>query len=125
MFDSIGETIKTMAVIICIIGIIAAVICGISMFSVSVWLGIGIIVGGSFGTVVCGCCLEGFGQLIEDVHRNLIVNESLLSALSRNAPATASQTTANLNGDAWRCKMCNSINHKTQKSCGNCGESRS
>ncbi len=66
MFNNIGDKIKTVAVIISILGIIFSVILGLVFLTTSTLIGILIILLGSLLSWVSTFLLFGFGQLIEN-----------------------------------------------------------
>lgn len=67
MFDNICGKIKTMAQVICVLGIIGSVIGGIVLISVDmVIVGIIVLIGGSLLSWLGSFGLYGFGQLIEN-----------------------------------------------------------
>ena len=83
MFDNIGSKIKTVAQVVCWIGIICSVISGIVMMATDedlAFLGFMIIVIGSLISWVSSFTLYGFGQLIENsdkmVQSKSIINDN-------------------------------------------------
>ena len=69
MFDNIGGKIKTLAQVVCWLGIIISGIYGIGMMAVDVHLvlaGIIVIVTGSLMSWLSSFALYGFGELIEN-----------------------------------------------------------
>lgn len=89
MYSNIGGKIKTVAVLGCIIGIIASLIVGILMISQSSYYnptvvsGVIVIIAGSLVSWIGSFCLFGFGELIEKTDEN---NE-ILSKIERNLVA--------------------------------------
>ena len=74
MFDNICGKIKTMAQVICVLGIIGSAISGIGLFiNKFVINGIAVIVGGALLSWIGSLCLYGFGQLIENT--DLLVSQ--------------------------------------------------
>ena len=76
MFDNIGRKIKTLAQVVCWIGIIGSVISGIVMMANDedlAFLGFMIMVIGSLVSWVSSFTLYGFGQLIENTDQ-LVLN---------------------------------------------------
>ncbi len=75
MFGNIGGEIKTLAVIVCVVGIIISVLCGIYVIGnrhyfhmssdTAIATGIGIILAGSLLSWVGALFAYGFGELIE------------------------------------------------------------
>ncbi len=146
MFDNIGGKIKTLASVICVVGIIASVILAIALwtqndrYNPTVALGFGVLIGGGVASWVGSFFMYGFGELIEETTRNRVISEQLLKALrgqneekagsrSESASRAASVGSYTIPGtrsvsssETWRCKMCNSINHRTEQYCANCGE---
>ena len=65
MFDDIGGKIKTVAKVVCWVGIIMSVITGIVLISTANTVGILTIIVGSLGSWIGSFTLYGFGELIE------------------------------------------------------------
>ena len=139
MFDNIGEKIKGLAVVLCILGMIASVILGLTILSASFWLALLTIAAGCVGSWIGSFCLYGFGELIEETSANRQINAEILKCLKgegdaetskiadafKRASSVGSYTIPGAkaaSADSWRCKKCNSINHRTQQYCANCGE---
>ena len=66
MFSNIGGKIKTLAVVVCVLGSIASFVSGVIMLTVGAVNGLLIILVGVLGSWIGTLCLYGFGQLIED-----------------------------------------------------------
>lgn len=72
MFDNIGGKIKTLAVVVCVVGMIASLIFAIVLWSMdsyrtpTIALGFGVLIGGCVASWVGSFFMYGFGQLIED-----------------------------------------------------------
>ena len=69
MFEDIGNKIKTLAAVICALGVIASVIIGVSLSKGSVAIGFFIIL---FGIIISWCgtfLLYGFGELIDQTRQ--------------------------------------------------------
>jgi len=143
MFDNIGDKIKTSAMVLCFIGIGAAVVLGIIMFGESFWLGIGTILIGAVASWVGATCLYGFGELIEETTRNRMLNEAILKYLApkeehvgkqaviRDVPVAFSNgsvgrasTVKPLNQvtGGWICKACGTRNASGDAMCKDCGK---
>ena len=143
MFDNIGDKIKTIAMIFCLVGIGAAVVLGISLFSESFGLGIGTILIGAVASWLGATCLYGFGELIEETTRNRMLNEAILKCLApkaedaRNQPVIRDVPVAFSNSSAgrvstvkplnqvtggWVCKACGSRNASGDAMCKDCGK---
>ena len=100
MFDNIGSKIKGLAKVLCWVGIIASIICGIMMFvaaaeaswqyeSTYITLGIVIIIVGSLGSWVGSFVLYGFGELINhanSIDHKLAAQNALLNRLQFSSP---------------------------------------
>ena len=65
MFNNIGRKIKSLAEILCWIGIFLSVIMSISVFKISVLFGLLVIVLGALASWIGSFLLYGFGELIE------------------------------------------------------------
>ena len=146
MFDNIGGKIKTLAMVICVIGIIASIICAIALwaqnsrYSLTIALGFGVLVGGCVGSWVGSFFMYGFGELIEETTRNREINDQILRLLSvqnaptdskpfvRDVPVAFSQSSARNNTKplrdtqgGWVCKACGSRNSSGDVMCKDCG----
>lgn len=64
MYDNIGSKIKTLAKIICAIGIIASLVVGAYIADVDSGLGVSIMFLGSLGSWIATFFMYGFGELI-------------------------------------------------------------
>lgn len=105
MYENIGDKIKAVAVIGCILEIIACVIVGISLISNSSsynhtatagWI---IMIVGSLGAWIGSFCLYGFGELIEKTCANnatLIKMESELTDLKKKLSTEANKSIASV-----------------------------
>ncbi|HRX14067.1 MAG TPA: hypothetical protein P5087_03525 [Eubacteriales bacterium] len=75
MFENIGGKIKTLAIIICWVGIVVSVIAAIVIISLSIvnhitrdiYLGVGILIAGPLVSWIGSFFVYGFGELIEKV----------------------------------------------------------
>lgn len=143
MFENIGGKIKTLATVICAVGIMVSLVLAV-VFCVQeeILSGIGVLIGGCLGSWVGSFCLYGFGELIEETSITRQINADILTQLKavsgeesseqnklteafRRASSVGSYTipgAKSASDDSWRCKKCNSINHRTQKYCASCGE---
>ena len=69
MYDNIGEKIKSLALLIFIIGVIVSVVAGVAILlldgEIFIVLGILIIATGSFIAWISSCFAYGFGELID------------------------------------------------------------
>lgn len=94
MFSYIGGKIKTLAVTICIVGMLASLAFAIVLwshhdeydyvtrtYSNTIWQGIGVLIGGCAGSWTGCFCLYGFGELIEETALNRQINEKILKQL--------------------------------------------
>ena len=131
MFNNIGEKIKALAVIICWIGIILSVICGLAIMVIakgasdSFFVALLIIAFGSLGSWIGSFFMYGLGQLIEnsDVlveNTNILIvqNEKKANGThpshSNISPAFESNTI-----HKWRCPKCENVIDETV--CPYCG----
>ena len=76
MFDNIGGKIKTLAQVVCWIGIIASIIIGFVMMAQdddTIFTGILIMIFGSLGSWLGSFMTYGFGQLVEN--SDILVNQ--------------------------------------------------
>ena len=140
MFDNIGGKIKTLAVVVCVIGMIGSVIGGIvlwtqnSRYAPTILPGIIIMVAGCLGSWVGGFFTFGFGQLIESTEENNAYLRSISKTLSAQKGKTedtapqpvkpvvpAPQTTRARAAD-WKCHKCGTSNPVGIIFCRDCGE---
>lgn len=90
MFDQIGEKIKTLAVVITILGIIVSCVAGIALcIRGAVFIGILIVVIGSLTSWLGSFLLYGFGQLISNTDilvsiQTIEENEEISPTLGEN-----------------------------------------
>lgn len=145
MFDNIGEKIKKLAVITCIIGIVVSVFSAMVLWvsgsrnNPTGWNGFLVLVIGILGSWVGSFFTYGLGQLIEDTQENRMINQQILTYLQKGGKpeaspgkATASTrshsyvprvaTTNSSNG--WRCQKCGCGNSSTSTYCKSCGADR-
>lgn len=141
MFDNIGGKIKTLAVIVCILGIIASVIAAVSLWSQNSryletgWLGVITLVAGCLGSWVGSFFMYGFGQLIESTE----ANNALLRQIANKMPAQSAPVLGRATSAAaafkpavhtaaarseWCCRQCGTVNKQTDIMCRDCGEYR-
>lgn len=70
MFTHIGSKIKTFAKVVCWLGIILSIVCGVVLMvsgvSGAIWLGLLTIVAGSFISWLGSFMTYGFGQLVDN-----------------------------------------------------------
>ena len=107
MFDDIGGKIKTLAVVLCVIGIILSVISAIALWAQNdtssyynphptILLGFGVLIGGCLGSWLGSFFMYGFGQLIETTEENnqyLAQISRQLSKPNTDAAASSSDST--------------------------------
>lgn len=143
MFENIGGKIKTLAMAICVLGVVASLILAVVFcFQADVLLGVVVLIGGCLASWVGSFCLYGFGELIEETSITRQINADIMKHLKaasgeenseqnrlaeafRRASSVGSYTipgAKSTSDDSWRCKKCNSVNHRTQKYCASCGE---
>lgn len=147
MFDNIGDKIKTLAVVITVLGIIASFVSGlVLLFSNMVLVGILTMIFGSISAWISSFVLYGFGELIEQQALNAGYSAQILKLLSRQVnppkPATQSAPTGSSGksgyslsemaeqrkqgvakgSDFWFCKSCKTKNDAFVLYCKNCGQ---
>lgn len=136
MYDNIGDKIKTVAVVSCVLGIIASVIWGVVTMFASFLVGLLVIVVGCLCSWLGTLTFFGFGELIEETQCNRAVNEKLLAVLESKQAETAVQKTKQETATVqctgakpvaawntgWQCKHCGSENKAGNVFCQNCGE---
>lgn len=140
MFENIGDKIKTLAVVLCVLGMIASVIWGIVLFFSSFLSGLLVLAVGCLCAWTGSFTLYGFGELIEETQRSRAINEQLLAALhpQQEQPSESAQRAANVGSytipgaketaapvsTGWTCKYCNAQNRASATACFKCGESK-
>lgn len=122
MFDNIGQKIKSVAVTVLCVGIIASFIVGlITLFSGEDWAfyGIFIIVIGVILSWVCSLMTYGYGQLIENSDKLVSQNKPVIKTQKSYDKATKSVSVQkNNNAHKWRCEKCgNMISENTCPYC--------
>lgn len=111
MFDNIGSKIKTLAQVICWIGIIASVIIGFVLMvqdEDTAFIGILTMILGSLGSWIGSFMTYGFGQLIE--------NSDILVEQGNKIPEKPNNTNSNAFVNSvekpkhqWRCEGCGNM----------------
>jgi len=141
MFENVGASLKVVAAVLCILGIIASVIGAVALWVQDdryVGSGIMVLVGGCAGSMIAGMVMYGFGQLIEnsDMQVTLLRKmERQLSTLREESapdakPAAATVTQAAFVPKAprenrWKCNECGyDYNVEGKTSCDICGSRR-
>lgn len=95
MFDNIGGKIKTLAVIACVLGMIASIIIGLTLMDHG---GLWIIIGGCLGSWVGAFFIYGFGELIEQAtitaENTTEIRNALVASNPTPVPSTPKSTIA-------------------------------
>lgn len=150
MFDNIGGKIKSVAQVLCWIGIVASAISGIAMvFTVNFFVGLLVAAVGGAASWIGSLTMYGMGQLIEETTLNHAINQRILAHLeagnagktaaevrpfvvpaahhdergsqaSRRAAIAAIAPTAGAEG--WTCRKCGTRNIRGASTCRDCGE---
>ena len=145
MFDNIGGKIKTLAVVVCVVGMIASLIFAIVLWSMdsyrtpTIALGFGVLIGGCVVSWVGSFFTYGFGQLIEDTAAirealkptskpeiemrpmmNAPEHEARTKPVLQYAPIVGKKT-ENLR---WTCQKCKCINTSSNDICSCCGSEK-
>lgn len=149
MFNRIGQTIMSIAVVAFIVGVIASIVGAVglwmanSRYASTILPGFGVLIGGCIASWLSSLFLYGFGELIEQTTCNRELTEELLSVMRRSASPdesgrsftdaadsrsrAASIGTYSIPGtnrgssDYWTCRNCGSRNHRTSPTCSDCG----
>lgn len=150
MFDNIGGKIKTLAVVVCVVGMIASLIFAIVLWSMdsyrtpTVALGFGVLIGGCVVSWVGSFFSYGFGELIEETTLNRQINQQILQRLGHDggketekpvvaqdvpvafsrerAPQRYARTVAPQNiAERWKCAKCGTMNDRATIMCKDCG----
>lgn len=110
MFENIGNKIKTVAKVVCWIGIIASLIIGFILLvqdEDTAFAGILTMVLGSLGSWVGSFITYGFGQLVEN--SDILVQQSSKSP-SLNIEKSSTATVPSVsNQHRWRCNGCGNM----------------
>jgi len=138
MFDNIGGKIKTLARVVCWIGIIGFIISGLITMCTNesmILPGILTAVIGSFLSWIGSFMVYGFGQLIENtdtlVAQNMRPSEPNITPappVAPVAPVTSAVKYVNYGPvpeGFWACKKCGTHNKKMYGQCKKCGTYRS
>lgn len=136
MFNNIGGKIKTLAKVVCWIGIIACIITGIVLMATDddlILVGILTAVVGSLLSWVSSFVLYGFGQLVEnsDVivsQRNVLPNQAGDTAFHDETFVTEgmtqlARTTTPLKPINYKCPVCRKMALYGDATCSKCGQS--
>lgn len=147
MFDNIGGKIKKLAVILCIIGIIASVIGALFLWITAsrvrygygttyVIYGFVVLIGGFLTSWIGSFGLYAFGTITENSDYLVEQNREIIDLLHSNSVGKTSNSKLNLNSvssapvsttaskDPWTCKSCGSENPADARTCRNCGAPR-
>ena len=115
MYDNIGSKIKTLAKVLCWIGIIGYIVLGIVLIFTSGFL-IGVLVGvvGALLSWIGPFILYGLGQLIENSDTIVFQNKRLLDLIGTNVEyreqnKTERVPTVTKPTHTWRCASCGSM----------------
>lgn len=148
MFENIGDKIKTLAKICCLIGIIGSVITGIILISsINVLVGIAITIGGALLSWIGSFFVYGFGELIESNAEISTQNSEIIDLLKKqqdkpeskqnntaqnaslSAPKTEKQTdfsnaesvkTQSINSMQIKCPRCGTVQPSSFTECVRC-----
>ena len=150
MFTNIGGKIKTLAKVLCWIGIIASVICAIvlwtqnSRYNPTIALGFGVLIGGVLSSWIGSFFMYGFGELIAETTLNRQISQSILETMKKQntdsswaevgydepidfsqegVAQSAIRTGEFLKSHAarWECAECGSMNDSSAIMCKDCG----
>lgn len=110
MFDNIGSKIKTVAKVVCWIGIIASVIVGFIMLvqdEDTALAGILTMIFGSLGSWIGSFITYGFGQLVEN--SDILVQQGKQVPSKSNLSSSASESMSQAGKHQWRCNGCGNM----------------
>lgn len=110
MFDNIGGKIKTLAKVICWLGIIASVIIGFVLMvqdEDTAFVGILIMILGSLGSWISSFMTYGFGQLIEN--SDILVKQGNKIPENQNNTGNTYSTPTQAAKHQWRCDGCGNM----------------
>ena len=108
MFDNIGSKIKTLAIVVCWIGIIASIIIGFFIMiqsKATAFVGILIMIFGSLGFWLGSFMTYGFGQLIEN--SDILVKQG--NKMSTKSNTNHFSATFGQGKHQWRCDGCGNM----------------
>ncbi len=111
MFKDVGKTIKNLATLLIILGILASVVAGVLYWERDVALAVLILVGGSVLSWLLNVLLYGFGELIHCTQR---IADRLDVAEEAIVPPPHA---------GWTCQNCGTQNLLGDSRCKNCGKS--
>jgi len=127
MFDNIGSKIKTLAKVVCWIGIIASIIIGFILLvqdEDTVLAGLLTMILGSLGSWIGSFMTYGFGQLIEN--SDILVSQNKNKTIGHQSfHSNSSSTPKEQHSHTWRCSGCgNMISETICPHCGNSSDSK-
>ena len=148
MFDNIGGKIKTLATVVCFLGIGASIIAASALwaqndrYTPTIALGFGVLIGGCLASWIGSFFTYGFGELIEETTQNRVINYQILlrldkeagterqsSAAVRDVPVAFANSTRmarvaplrpNVTSGGWTCKKCGARNETGALQCRDC-----
>ena len=136
MFDNIGGKIKTLAQVVCWIGIIFSVFSGIAIIVEDnfVFLGFIYIVIGPLASWASSFVLYGLGEIINQLEYSNSNTYNLYQLLKKIAPkdekkiepqksnlTSSAPTVQKTATDGWVCKKCSAKNDSCAQFCKDCG----
>ena len=136
MFENIGKKIKSLATILCWVGIIAYVIAAIITFYIDddlIGIGFLLLIVGPLMSWVGSFFIYGFGELIDktcDIAKNTRsgdIKQSTSSAKIQSSGYSLSKLAnekTNNSGGFWVCKKCGTKNEMHSLCCKDCGKYR-
>lgn len=129
MFENIGGKIKTLATVLCAIGIIVSVITGFSLLMALSNTGLGfigliIMIVGSLFSWISSFFIYGFGQLIDNTATMTDNNASQTQTASAPISTPSYFKADAVNEHKWTCKKCGSSWSNSTAFCCSCGEKK-
>ncbi len=151
MFDNVGSKVKTLAKVLCWIGIIASVISGLSVWfggysnyssygGGTFWIGLITVAVGCFASWLGSLATYAIGEAAEFAEMNNAKLNELTEAVkelkqsglqnTKTSNSSANQTppaktySSNHTGSTWRCPKCGCTNDLTSTYCKDCGTYR-
>lgn len=130
MFDNIGGKIKTLAQVVCWIGIVCAIISGFVIIvndKDSFFLGFIIIVIGSLISWISSFTLYGFGEIIDQLKcsnewlEKIAPGQEKTTEPRKSYYTSSTPTVKRTANGGWICKKCNTENSSTAQFCKDCG----
>lgn len=136
MFTDIGKKIKSLAQIVCWIGIIGSAIGALATIRFSFLTALLILAAGALGSWLGSFALYAFGELVDNSALQVRRTEELIRIIQRQGSSNAGAAPAHPGAPyvpaashtghtgTWTCKHCHGVNASTELFCKECGKDR-